>query len=153
MAMARRDSVTVSMAADISGVFSVMFLVSWIWVATWVGTTSLYAGTSRTSSKVRASGMGVMIICSRCTLFVLRCSLRKAWAGVLLIVGWRGCEGKCSCRLQVVSCRSRCGGGGAEGDGGCGVRFFTACSWCFVVRCPFYVVRCGLRGRFELPLG
>ena len=64
MAMARRDSVTVSMAAEMSGVLSVMLRVSWVWVLTWLGTTSLKAGTSRTSSKVRASGIGEGIISS-----------------------------------------------------------------------------------------
>jgi hypothetical protein len=62
MAIAIRDSVTVSMAAEISGVFSVMSLVSWVCVLTCVGTTSDKAGTSRTSSKVKASGSGVVNI-------------------------------------------------------------------------------------------
>ena len=43
-----------------------------------------------------------MIICTRCWLFVLRCSLIEALAGVLLIVAQESGE---SCRLQVVSCR------------------------------------------------
>ena len=41
IAIASRDSVTVSMAADISGVFSVIRLVSRVCVLTCVGTTSL----------------------------------------------------------------------------------------------------------------
>ena len=41
MAMASRDSVTVSMAAESSGVFREMWRVSWVWVETWAGTTSL----------------------------------------------------------------------------------------------------------------
>ena len=41
MAMARRDSVTVSIAADMRGVLRVMLRVSWVWVLTWVGMTSL----------------------------------------------------------------------------------------------------------------
>ena len=41
MAMAMRDSVTVSMAEEISGVFSVMSRVSWVCVLTCAGTTSL----------------------------------------------------------------------------------------------------------------
>ena len=41
MAMAMRDSVTVSMAEEISGVFSVMLRVSWVCVLTCAGTTSL----------------------------------------------------------------------------------------------------------------
>ena len=40
MAIASRDSVTVSIAADISGVASVMFFVRLTCVLTWVGTTS-----------------------------------------------------------------------------------------------------------------
>ena len=86
MAMARRDSVTVSMAADISGVVSVMRRVSWVWVLTWVGTTSLYAGTSRTSSKVRASGIGVVIICQACRFWLV--------VDPLFIVGWLREDGR-----------------------------------------------------------
>ena len=55
MAMARRDSVTVSMAADTSGMASEMLRVRWLAVdASW-GSISEAAGTSRTSSKVRPS--------------------------------------------------------------------------------------------------
>ena len=56
MAMAMRDSVTVSIAEESSGVFSVMSRVNWVYVLTSAGTTSLPAGTSNTSSNVRASG-------------------------------------------------------------------------------------------------
>jgi len=41
MAMAMRDSVTVSMAAESSGVFRVMSRVNWVCVLTCAGTTSL----------------------------------------------------------------------------------------------------------------
>src|ERR1700679_3654100 len=60
--MARRDSVTVSMAAESSGVLREMPRVRSVWVLTCAGATSLKAGTSKTSSKVRASGTGVWII-------------------------------------------------------------------------------------------
>jgi hypothetical protein len=56
MAIAMRDSVTVSMADESSGVFSVMSRVNCVCVLTCAGTTSLKAGTSNTSSNVRASG-------------------------------------------------------------------------------------------------
>jgi hypothetical protein len=39
--MAIRDSVTVSIADEMSGVFSVMSRVNWVWVLTVTGTTSL----------------------------------------------------------------------------------------------------------------
>jgi len=41
MAMAIRDSVTVSMAEESSGVLSVMLRVNWVCVLTCTGTTSL----------------------------------------------------------------------------------------------------------------
>src|SRR5690348_16659447 len=62
MAMAMRDSVTVSMAALIRGMFSVMLRERRVWVLTPAGTTSERAGNSRTSSKVRASGTGKWIM-------------------------------------------------------------------------------------------
>ena len=52
MAMAMRYSVTVSMAALISGIFRRIFFVSWVCRSTSAGRTSLAAGISRTSSKV-----------------------------------------------------------------------------------------------------
>ena len=52
MAMARRASVTVSMAADMSGMASAMSLVRRVEVDTCAGTTSDAAGTRQTSSKV-----------------------------------------------------------------------------------------------------
>src|SRR5689334_13648184 len=54
MAMARPASVTVSIAADSSGIFSEMVLVRRVWRLTSRGTTEEWAGSSRTSSKVRA---------------------------------------------------------------------------------------------------
>ena len=53
MAMAMRYSVTVSMAALIRGIFSRIFFVSWVCRSTSAGNTSLAAGISSTSSKVR----------------------------------------------------------------------------------------------------
>src|SRR4051794_25882615 len=58
MAMAKPASVTVSMAAEMSGMPSSTVLVSFVRVSTWEGRTSEAAGTSSTSSKVRASRMG-----------------------------------------------------------------------------------------------
>ena len=55
MAMAMRDSVTVSMAADTMGTWRTMFRVSRLAVSTCFGRTLLSAGTSSTSSNVRAS--------------------------------------------------------------------------------------------------
>lgn len=52
--IAVRYSVTVSIAAETKGMFSVMFFVSFELVFTSLGRTSEYAGTSRISSKVRA---------------------------------------------------------------------------------------------------
>src|SRR5487761_2500830 len=54
-AIARWDSVTVSMAALNTGMFSVMLRVPIVRVSVWAGTMSLCAGSSRTSSKVRPS--------------------------------------------------------------------------------------------------
>src|SRR5258706_7558842 len=56
-AMARRDSVTVSMAADSSGIFSWMVRVSRVVRLTSRGRTVEWAGTRRTSSKVSAFWM------------------------------------------------------------------------------------------------
>src|SRR5580765_9074571 len=58
IAMARPASVTVSIAAEMSGMPSSIVLVSLVRVSTWEGRTSEAAGTSSTSSKVRASRMG-----------------------------------------------------------------------------------------------
>ena len=55
MAMAMRASVTVSMAAVISGVFRVIYLVRRVFTAMSLGSTSDLAGISSTSSKVRPS--------------------------------------------------------------------------------------------------
>ena len=54
IAIASRDSVTVSIAALTSGTFSRMLRVSRVLTSTCVGSTSECRGTSRTSSKVRA---------------------------------------------------------------------------------------------------
>src|ERR1700749_2486238 len=57
MAMARPASVTVSMAAEISGMPSSTDLVRRVRVSAWAGSISEAPGTSNTSSKVRASRM------------------------------------------------------------------------------------------------
>jgi len=56
----------------------VMFLVSWVWVLTWVGTTSERAGTRRTSSKVKASGRGKVNIRS---ILMLPAPFSSVWVG------------------------------------------------------------------------
>src|SRR5947209_6466568 len=55
MAMASRLSVTVSIAADTSGMFSLISRVNRVATSTWVGMTSEGPGSSKTSSKVRPS--------------------------------------------------------------------------------------------------
>ncbi len=55
MAMAMRASVTVSIAALISGMLSAMVEVSFVRVSACAGSTSEAPGTSNTSSNVRAS--------------------------------------------------------------------------------------------------
>src|SRR5580658_5554567 len=61
-AMARWDSVTVSIAELTMGIFKPIFRVSQVRVSVCAGTTSLRAGSSKTSSKVRPSGIvsGIM---------------------------------------------------------------------------------------------
>src|ERR1700733_1205490 len=61
MAMARRDSVTVSMAADTSGIFREIVRVSCVRVFTSVGKTEDFPGTSSTSSNVNPSRIGPSI--------------------------------------------------------------------------------------------
>ena len=61
MAMARRDSVTVSMAAETSGMFSEILRVSCVCVFTSVGSTEDFPGTSSTSSNVNPSRIGPSI--------------------------------------------------------------------------------------------
>src|SRR5690242_13906486 len=62
MAMARPASVTVSMAADTSGIPNSTVLVRRVRVSTWPGRTSEAPGTSNTSSKVKASRMVELVI-------------------------------------------------------------------------------------------
>ena len=57
IAIAMRDSVTVSMAAEITGTWREIDEVSLVFRSTSAGRTADSAGKSRTSSKVRASGM------------------------------------------------------------------------------------------------
>src|SRR5579862_7772263 len=61
-AMARCDSVTVSMAELTTGMFRPILRVSQVRVSVWTGTTSLHAGSKRISSNVRPSGIvsGIM---------------------------------------------------------------------------------------------
>ena len=54
-AMARADSVTVSIAAETIGMLIGMLPVSFVLVSAWLGTKSLLPGISRTSSKVMPS--------------------------------------------------------------------------------------------------
>jgi hypothetical protein len=56
------DSVTVSMAALMMGMFREMLRESWVCVLVLAGTTVDRAGKSNTSSNVRASGTGKWII-------------------------------------------------------------------------------------------
>src|SRR6266581_201608 len=63
MAIARRESVTVSMAAETRGMLSRMLRVSWVVTSTRLGTTSERAGSRSTSSKVSASGIAPSSIC------------------------------------------------------------------------------------------
>ena len=60
MAMARRASVTVSMAEEMMGMFRLMARVRRERTSTWLGTTSEWPGRSSTSSKVSASGIEAM---------------------------------------------------------------------------------------------
>jgi hypothetical protein len=55
MAMAIPDSVTVSIAADTIGVFNSMLRENFVLRLTFLGSTSEYAGTRSTSSKVSPS--------------------------------------------------------------------------------------------------
>src|SRR5215510_2729454 len=77
--MARCDSVTVSIAADETGMFTDMFRVNFVVVSTSVGRTPLRAGTSETSSNVRASGMSLLasiVKTSRILIVLLRATQR-----------------------------------------------------------------------------
>src|ERR1700722_10168795 len=62
MAMARRASVTVSMAEATIGIFSAILRERQVRVSVCVGSTEDLPGRSRTSSNVKASGMGPSII-------------------------------------------------------------------------------------------
>src|SRR6202158_744585 len=61
-AMARCDSVTVSMAELTTGMFSAMCRVRQVRVSVFAGSTLLRAGCKSTSSKVRPSGMASEIM-------------------------------------------------------------------------------------------
>ena len=62
IAIAARVSVTVSIAADTSGIFRLMFFVNFVVISTSFGSTSEYCGTKSTSSKVRAR-FSIFIVC------------------------------------------------------------------------------------------
>ena len=62
-AMAMRTSVTVSMAALITGMFRRIFRVSWVCRSMSAGRTLLSAGTSSTSSKVRPCFKNFSLTC------------------------------------------------------------------------------------------
>ena len=69
--MAISDSVTVSIAAEMIGMLSVMFLLSRVVSRTSAGKTELLAGSRRTSSKVRASVIvGVAIGYLQCRPYI-----------------------------------------------------------------------------------
>src|SRR4051812_15622371 len=61
MAMASRLSVTVSMAADTSGILSLISRVNLVATSTWVGMTSDGPGSSKTSSKVSPSRISMRL--------------------------------------------------------------------------------------------
>jgi hypothetical protein len=58
MAMARADSVTVSMAAATKGIFISILLVNLVLTSTWDGSTPDLTGINKTSSNVNASFKG-----------------------------------------------------------------------------------------------
>jgi len=62
MAMARPDSVTVSIAEEAKGMFKVSLRVKCVRVSTSVGSTDDLPGSSSTSSKVRPSGIAPSVI-------------------------------------------------------------------------------------------
>src|SRR4029450_4488083 len=144
--MARRDSVTVSIAALTSGTFSRMFRVSHVLTSTCVGTISVCLGTSRTSSNVRAvarpvsieSSVGASVFSSMDTLSRLHCAV-----AFLVLLATSARTRVVSANLRLVSpnglhggvvstdalgngrapgrgrlCRGRRTGGGAGGGGG-----------------------------------
>ena len=59
--MARGAVVTVSMAALIIGMFSLILGASWVLTSVWAGKTEDSAGTRRTSSNVKASGKSFIV--------------------------------------------------------------------------------------------
>src|SRR6266581_4285047 len=89
MAMARRDSVTVSMAAEASGMVRASFLAKIVVVSASPGSTDDLPGKSNTSSKVRPSEIGPSLIpASRIEIGRLEIGARKQrspagarWAG------------------------------------------------------------------------
>src|SRR5579862_2616242 len=73
IAIARRESVTVSIAAATIGIFSGTLRARQVRVSAWVGRTEDLPGSSRTSSNVSPSGMAPSIINFSCVfLFASR---------------------------------------------------------------------------------
>src|SRR6516162_4450076 len=97
MAMASRDSVTVSIAALTSGTDRRMWRVSRVDTSTWVGVTSECRGTSSTSSKVRAVARPVSVESSVGI---------SVFSSIGFIQGrgnlWRGCRGGWSRRRPMA---------------------------------------------------
>ena len=81
--MARWDSVTVSMAADVMGMLMEMVRVNLVVVSASDGRTPLRAGTRETSSKVRASGIPVASI-----LYLNKRALSRAIQLVIFMRDW-----------------------------------------------------------------
>src|ERR1019366_2648588 len=96
MAIAMCDSVTVSMAALMMGMFSRMLRESWVCVLVLAGTTSERAGRSNTSSNVRGSGTGKWII-GFWIKFLLLGAVKHPGHGQL------GCCGDLKCRSLWLS--------------------------------------------------
>src|SRR5689334_7126132 len=83
-AIARCDSVTVSMAAETIGIFKPICRVRKVRVSVSAGTTSLRAGSRRTSSKVRPSGRLSWIIGDSS---IIACRAMRNGSALLLDLG------------------------------------------------------------------
>ena len=78
MAMARRESVTVSMAAATMGMFSAILRERHVRVSACAGSTEDFPGSSSTSSNVSPSGMGPSIIDSPVQVLAGNCFRQSA---------------------------------------------------------------------------
>ena len=94
MAMASRLSVTVSMAADTSGMFRPISRVNRVAVSTWVGMTSDGPGSSKTSSKVSPSRISMGVPRFAGWLYASEAARGKGWWMVMRVSAsdlyWRG---------------------------------------------------------------